>query len=774
MSGLGLVLSIAKDAMAAQQYGVNVTAHNIANVSTDGYSRQTSVNEAKEPAPYAGLLLGRGVDTTQVLRTTDQFIEKQLRERKSDMLTSQELENYMQVLEGMFNENSESSISTMLSEFWNLWHDIANNPSGSPERIALYEHSILMSDQFDTLNTDLTQLQTDLTNAMNAGINEINQITSELAQVNSQLVGMETGISIANDLRDKRNTLTSELGQYIDVKGFEQSNGSLSIITAKGCVLVHGNDSYDIVLGGDNGDRVMWKSDSGVVAGDITDYITMGKLGGWLEMRDEIIEKYKLDLNAMAEEFIWTVNQQHSQGVGLELFDAAVTGTYKTGSSGLLETLTYGNKIDYTKDFRMWIDDGTSQKAVTVDMGKSTAGVTNWAVAGTFTDGSATYTITVTTGGNVSDGTTEVKWRSGTEAWTTGVAVAVNGDCVIDGNTIKFDANETLVAGNTLTINTKVDKTADKLIMTPSGTANSVSDTYTFTVTSGGEIATNPLTIAWSNSTTSDSFTLDAAASPTATVDGMTLEFTSGSLFKDDVFTITTNANGKPTANLPSAWHWTLESFKDEFNTQVENVFGAGNNYVDASVTSENALKFSPDAGCSFGFGDHNFDDNGLLAALGINTFFEGYSAGGIGVNSKIGSDKNFIAAAQIDSAGSYATGDNTNALAIADLQYTSTDIGLWTCDRIDGDTEGGVTATIDDYYHSMISSIGIKSSSISRGRAFNAVMANKIEEIRDSISGVSLDEEMTNLIKFQTAFQAAAKLISVSDEMLNTLLSIK
>ena len=73
-----------------------------------------------------------------------------------------------------------------------------------------------------------------------------------------------------------------------------------------------------------------------------------------------------------------------------------------------------------------------------------------------------------------------------------------------------------------------------------------------------------------------------------------------------------------------------------------------------------------------------------------------------------------------------------------------------------------------------MISSIGIKSSSISRSRAFNAVMANKIGEIRNSISAVSLDEEMTNIIKFQRAFQAAAKLISISDEMLNTLLSVK
>jgi flagellar hook-associated protein 1 FlgK len=52
--------------------------------------------------------------------------------------------------------------------------------------------------------------------------------------------------------------------------------------------------------------------------------------------------------------------------------------------------------------------------------------------------------------------------------------------------------------------------------------------------------------------------------------------------------------------------------------------------------------------------------------------------------------------------------------------------------------------------------------------------MVNKLGEIRDSISGVSLDEEMTNLIKFQHAYAAAAKLISVSDEMFNTLLGLR
>lgn len=210
MSGIGLVLSIAKDALSAQKYGMNVTAHNIANVNTEGYSRQHAVFEAKEPAPYGGVLLGRGVDTTEVLRASDQFIENRLMQQKSTMFSSKEMENYMQILEGLFSEDSEISISAMLTDLWNSWHDIANNPSGAPERIALYEHSILLSEQFNNLDADLRQLETDLTNALRSGIGEINEITAEIVQINGEIARME-GDKTANDLRDTRNMLVSEL-----------------------------------------------------------------------------------------------------------------------------------------------------------------------------------------------------------------------------------------------------------------------------------------------------------------------------------------------------------------------------------------------------------------------------------------------------------------------------------------------------------------------------------------------------------------------------------
>ncbi|MBA7708205.1 hypothetical protein ES703_117097 [subsurface metagenome] len=210
----------------------------------------------------------------------------------------------------------------------------------------------------------------------------------------------------------------------------------------------------------------------------------------------------------------------------------------------------------------------------------------------------------------------------------------------------------------------------------------------------------------------------------------------------------------------------TLSNLATAINSQIT---AAGLTGVTVGVSGD-AITFTAGSDYAFGFSE---DTSNILGALGVNTFFQGVGAGSMSVNTVL-NDKDYIAAAQIEADGSYASGDNTNALAIADLQYTSMGISQWTCDRINGNTEGTVTTTIEHYYHGMVSSIGITSESISRGREYNEVMVNKLGEIRDSISAVSLDEEMTNLIKFQHAYTAAAKLISVSDEMLETLLSMK
>jgi flagellar hook-associated protein 1 FlgK len=363
-------MTIAKDALAAQRDGIDVTAHNIANVNTPGYTRQTIVQEARQPLLYGGVLRGIGLEASNIIRSSDQFIEGRLMDQRSTLQHSKEMENYLRVLEGLFNESSETSLSGMLANYWNLWHDISNNPSEAPERTALYEYSLLLSRQFSSLAGDLSQLETDLTNAVVSEIDKINEITYEISQINEQIVGM-AALGTPNDLVDNRNNLVSELSEYIDVKAFEQDDGTLTIISAKGSVLVHLTSNYDLQIGGPNGDRVEWQGSGGAVV-DITDYITTGKLGGSLDMRDEIVAKYELDLDAVAKEFIWAVNRQHSQGVGLEAFSTA-TGSYQASSTA---AALDSSGLDFEDDivdggFRLWLYDSNgnydSDTTLTID-----------------------------------------------------------------------------------------------------------------------------------------------------------------------------------------------------------------------------------------------------------------------------------------------------------------------------------------------------------------------------------------------------------------------
>ncbi|HDL07206.1 MAG TPA: hypothetical protein ENG35_00505, partial [Desulfobacteraceae bacterium] len=163
----------------------------------------------------------------------------------------------------------------------------------------------------------------------------------------------------------------------------------------------------------------------------------------------------------------------------------------------------------------------------------------------------------------------------------------------------------------------------------------------------------------------------------------------------------------------------------------------------------------------------------GIAAALGINTFFEGDDAETIRVNSLL-KNTDYIAAAKLDENGEFAAGDNSNALSIADLQYQTQNISQWTFERGGGADSTNLSISFEDFYHSMLGSMGIKSANISSSVEFNEVMAAKLGEQRDAVSAVSLDEEMVNMMKYQHAFTAASRLLNVADEMLNTLIELR
>lgn len=618
MSGINNTLSIAKSAIQAQQYGLNVAGHNIANVNNPEYSRQTIPMESMYPINYGGLIFGTGVTVDDITQVVNKYMEYRLTENTSNKSSLEESQNYMNVLDSLLNENDESSISSLLSGFFGSWQDLSNNPGGAAERIAVYESGVMLSEELKNLNNSLSDLQTDLTREIEAGVEKVNQITEEIASINQAILSQETIGQTANDLRDKRTALIRELGEYIDVKTFEQPSGSTVVTTKSGFTLVYDNDAYGLNF---TEGKVMWKGSYGNDK-DITDRVQTGKLGGWLDMRDETIPKFRSDLEAVTNEMIWQINLVHSQGAGAGYFDTQLTGEYKADDSLWLSTLDFGNRIDYSKDFKVWIENSSIEPAeyedYEFDMGISTAEISNFSGSVSGTGGSYppfVYKFTVVESGMVDNLESKddpvILW----EKYSSEGIRLKSGYSEINAGTVNIDSTATpptpgisfdigtgnLVAGNTFSINTNRLAHVDPLDLTVDKTSVLSQQKYTFRVVkagnpelneTSGEVGIDPITIEWSNEAgKTGTFTLDPLDPyfvPLETeIDGMRLRFNSGTMIKGDMFVVNTDEKGVPSVEDQTDFKWTLRTFADEFN---KNVKGAR-----ASVTPENQLSISPE-----------------------------------------------------------------------------------------------------------------------------------------------------------------------------------
>jgi flagellar hook-associated protein FlgK len=200
---------------------------------------------------------------------------------------------------------------------------------------------------------------------------------------------------------------------------------------------------------------------------------------------------------------------------------------------------------------------------------------------------------------------------------------------------------------------------------------------------------------------------------------------------------------------------------KEDILAQIGDSFTTGAVGVSSEIatnTGNHYLRITAEAGYTFAFAN---DNSNALMALGINTFFDGYNNLNIGINDAIEQDASLIATGTIGEDGEILDGDNSNALEMADIKDKKFDVR-------------GKSSTISDAYNTLGTEVGAEAHAITRTYEFNASLVEQITTQRDMVSSVSLDEEMADLMKYQYMYQAAAKLISVTDEMLQTLLTLK
>ncbi len=330
MYGANVGLEIGKRALMAQQLSLNLTGHNIANVNTPGFSRQSSIMEANIPMVLPFGSVGTGVDVGDIRRIRSLFLDQQFRSESHKLGKWRFLNQTWSQVESIYNEPEETGLSALMDKFWNSWQDLANNPESESARVAVREQASILVNSFHHLSTQLRDLRESLDADINTMVQQTNNMAAQIADLNQSIASAELTGNTANDLRDRRDYLVDQLSRYVNVGVLEQSNGSYTVFLG-GMALVDGSTSLQIGTetqsGGASVTTRIFFQGTGI---DIEH--SGGELEGILEARDTIVVERQAEMDLLARELVVAVNEIHRAGYGLggdtdiDFFDPDTTG----------------------------------------------------------------------------------------------------------------------------------------------------------------------------------------------------------------------------------------------------------------------------------------------------------------------------------------------------------------------------------------------------------------------------------------------------------------
>ena len=477
-------LSSAKLGLLAQQLAIEVTGQNVANIETEGYSRQDVSFEANTPRghiKYGGLhQLGTGVRIASIERAHDQFLFTQIMD-EGDLTGSTEVKKEIfEQLEVLFNEGSGRSLNDALSLFFSSIHDLATNARGLPERVDLISKAEHLASTFNQTGNQLFTIQRNIDATIETEVAEINTLTTQIGKLNESIHANEpTSQYKANDLRDNRDRLVKELSKKIDIQLVQESDNQISLTLKDGTALVLKDQVFDLStsINANNESFNDVYIDIGSTTKNITSTIKGGELRGYLDMRDTKVESVLDKMNILSGSFIQEFNSIHREGFGID------------GSSGLDFFTPLDVTVDHDAD-----NTGTAVVSMT-NASPTTVSVDEFEIAFT---GSNEFTLNNLTT-NASSGTFTFTTGS-TFNIKDGFAVAISGTAA-SGDKVTFSVSED--AASLMSVSSTI--TADGQKIAAGTTTNGDGGNALLMADLQNELVFNSVT--WSSE--SGSFTID-------------------------------------------------------------------------------------------------------------------------------------------------------------------------------------------------------------------------------------------------------------------------
>ena len=315
-------LNTATLALYAQQRAIDVTGQNIANVNTEGYSRQRvdmqSIGGNTVPAIWSvSNQVGQGVNADQVTRIRDAFLEARAQTEHATTASLTVQSDTLSQIEQSFQEPGSTGIQSMLTNMWSGWSDIHNNPTDPGARSQLLQRTQTLVAGLHTVAASLDGQWTNTQDSLNTLMTDVNSSAAQVANLNQAIKRATESNMPTNELQDKRDVLILHLADTVGATSIKQSDGTLSV-SVGGTTLVSGNAALKLKLTGAPSSATATSNPVRIVTDPAGTPMSVGGTAqGQLSALTSIIPRYQGQLDGIAQQLAAQANAGHAAGYDL-------------------------------------------------------------------------------------------------------------------------------------------------------------------------------------------------------------------------------------------------------------------------------------------------------------------------------------------------------------------------------------------------------------------------------------------------------------------------
>lgn len=241
-------LDIAYTGLLASNAGLNTTGNNIANVETEGYSRQevdqVAANALRTYTTYGAA--GAGVQTLSIERIRDEYYDHKYWNNQSNYGEYEAKSYYMAQIESYYSDGEQlAGFTSVFNDMYEAMEELKKNAGDTTTRSQFVGSAGELTSYFNSMYESIQKMQTDINDEIKVKVDEINSLAAKIASINNQVNVIEVNGGTANELRDERALLVDQLSKIIDVEASETP-----IVDANNPTRETGANRYLIKIGG--------------------------------------------------------------------------------------------------------------------------------------------------------------------------------------------------------------------------------------------------------------------------------------------------------------------------------------------------------------------------------------------------------------------------------------------------------------------------------------------------------------------------------------------